>query len=384
VVTRSPRQQDRARQFAAALDGGPVGDSSLTAMLRVATALGTAGDAVSGATPSDQFKSALRQRLLAAAAVAPTSGTGTGAAGPNAWRRRLVAASTVVAITSGGLAGTAVASHSALPGDALYSIKRTVEGVQLVLATSDLSKGERYLAIAEARLTEVEGLLDVAGPRSTDPVMVEQLRKTLGDLRTAVDLARNHFLAAYERTGDASTLQPLEDFIRQMGQELGSLTSLLPAALTADQTSLLASLDAIAQRLAGTTGRVAVGIPIADPIDSAAPTTSSGLPSADAATGTVGGAPGGATGSGGSAGGTAPADPDAALVDLNLGGVAGVPDTSVSIGEDDVDEQAPGVRVDEPDGELLGVVPLPDTTVEADSPVVGDVEVEVEVPEPGN
>jgi hypothetical protein len=386
VVALTPREHGRIRRFAVALDGGPAGDASLTAMLRVATALGGAGGTVSAAAPSDQFKSALRQRLLAAA-VAPTSGTsGPGVAVTGTWRRRLVAASTVVAIGSSGVAGTAFASHSALPGEALYGVKRTVETVQLVLATSDVGKGERYLAIAEARLTEVEGLLDLAGPRSTDPVRVEQLRRTLGDLRTSVELARNHFLAAYERTGDARTLLPLEEFLRSMRQELASLSPLLPRALAGDHASLLASLEAIAARLSGTTGRLPVEIPharLSQPV--AGRSIGSDLPSAPEAarevTSKVTGAVGAATGPEGSTGKT-PADAGTdPVVGLDIGGVAGVPGTSITIGgggtkgaEDSASKSS---------DELLGGVPLSDAKVATDLPVVGEVEADAELPGAG-
>jgi len=253
----SPGERTRAGQFAVALDGGPVGDTALALMLRVAKALGTAGGAVGAAAPAEEFKAALRQRLLAGAAVPRVPRQGV-AVTPARWRK-LVAASTVVAVATAGTAGTAAASGSALPGERLYGVKRTVESVQLALATSDMGRGERHLVIAEERLTEVEGLLDVAGPRSRDPVMVEHLRKALGDMSSSVEMARARFIHAYDRTGDAQVLLPLVDSTLQLGQELRTLTALLPWQLIPDQAALVASLDAMAARLSGGTDPASSG-----------------------------------------------------------------------------------------------------------------------------
>src|SRR5262245_58463163 len=107
-----PGDRQRGREFAAVLDKVAVADLSMAPWTRVATALSTVGGVVVG--PSDEFRLALRQRLLAVGAVAPAT-VPLPTAAP--WRRRLVAAGAVVAISTGGVAATAVASEHALPGD---------------------------------------------------------------------------------------------------------------------------------------------------------------------------------------------------------------------------------------------------------------------------
>ena len=72
-------------------------------------------------------------------------------------RRRLgtIAASLVIV---GGSAGMAAAASGALPGDALYPIKRGVEQAGTAVRFSDASKGEALLEQAAARLDEVRAL----------------------------------------------------------------------------------------------------------------------------------------------------------------------------------------------------------------------------------
>ena len=60
----------------------------------------------------------------------------------------------VVGVAAGTLAlsGVSVASGDAMPGDALYGVKRSTERAQLALAGSDLTRGQLYLDFARTRL----------------------------------------------------------------------------------------------------------------------------------------------------------------------------------------------------------------------------------------
>ncbi len=62
----------------------------------------------------------------------------------------------IIALTTAAGGGAVYASQDALPGDALYQVKTTVEGVQLTLATSDEAKAQTYLTLADKRLAEVQ------------------------------------------------------------------------------------------------------------------------------------------------------------------------------------------------------------------------------------
>lgn len=248
-----PRERMRTRQFALALEGAS-SDPSLTQMTRVAGALGTAGGSTAG--PSDDFRAALRQRLVAVGAVAPVRPIG-GMPQAAPWRRRLVAAGVALAISTSGAAATAVASTGALPGDRLYEVKRAVEIVQLALAPSDLAKAERYLAIAGARMSEVQGLLRESGT-AADPVLVEELRRTLSDMSDAIAAGSERYFEVYNRTLDGAVLGPLEEFLSQRAAGLAAVRELLPTELLDKQGSMLVELERIARRVATATGRVQV------------------------------------------------------------------------------------------------------------------------------
>ena len=61
----------------------------------------------------------------------------------------------VIALVSGG-GGAAYASQDTLPGDALYQVKTTLEGLQLAVAGSDEAKAQVHLELAAKRLEEAQ------------------------------------------------------------------------------------------------------------------------------------------------------------------------------------------------------------------------------------
>jgi hypothetical protein len=73
--------------------------------------------------------------------------------------RPLAAVTAVVAVFAMLLGGAVWVSKKALPGDALYSLKRANENVALSLAPDDAAKGREYLKLARTRAEEVSALL---------------------------------------------------------------------------------------------------------------------------------------------------------------------------------------------------------------------------------
>jgi hypothetical protein len=151
------------RQGHGSLDGELAGYVQLGDRLR-----GTAG-LLTG--PSQEFRTSLRARLVA---TAQREGIGGEAADdppdppdppdPGGQRAPLVVSrrakgAVLVGLAAGTLAlsGMSAASGSALPGDPLYTVKRSTENARLALAGSDVSKGELYLEFARNRLHEVRG-----------------------------------------------------------------------------------------------------------------------------------------------------------------------------------------------------------------------------------
>lgn len=84
---------------------------------------------------------------------------------PAVSRRTRTRGAIVVGLAAGTLAlsGMSAASGGAMPGDALYSVKRSTEKAQLALAGSDISRGQLYLEFARTRLDEAQAVKDPTG-----------------------------------------------------------------------------------------------------------------------------------------------------------------------------------------------------------------------------
>ncbi len=80
--------------------------------------------------------------------------------------RRWMTVAVLVFALMGGIGGALAASASSLPGDTLYPVKRSQEGVRLLLAASPDGRAELGSRLAEVRRAEV-GRLAEAG-RSAD------------------------------------------------------------------------------------------------------------------------------------------------------------------------------------------------------------------------
>jgi hypothetical protein len=128
-----------------------------------------------------EFRDGLRAMLLATAeregigatakdpAPAPRTGLRSlrrpAGSRPAVSRRTRTRGAIVVGLAAGTLAlsGMSAASGDAIPGDALYSVKRSTEKAQLALAGSDISRGQLYLEFARTRLDEAQAVKDPTG-----------------------------------------------------------------------------------------------------------------------------------------------------------------------------------------------------------------------------
>ena len=175
---------------------------------------------------------ASRPRPARAAATGADGGdpTGTGRAG--GWRRRRLGVFAAVAALL-VLTGTSVAaSRSALPGDALYGIKRSAENVTLSLARDDGSRGRRYLELARVRLDEVRAL--AGSPDEAARTLADMDAQTAAGVRLATTRA--------VRDGDESALTGVADWALVQYRTLGTVRAALaePAATRAgDSLELL-------------------------------------------------------------------------------------------------------------------------------------------------
>ena len=169
MTTRS-----RADAFARALDArgsdaraAPAWAGDEGALLTALSTLRSDLDDVG--SPSPQWRSAQRTRLLAVAAMAAETGPVAGAGsrlhglrsparlhGIRSPRRITVLAGALAFAVA--LTGIAVGATRSLPGQPLYAAKRATEALQLYGAGGSLELGNRHLQFAETRLREVSAL----------------------------------------------------------------------------------------------------------------------------------------------------------------------------------------------------------------------------------
>src|SRR3712207_698104 len=189
------------------------------------------------------------------------------------------------------LAGVSVASSLSLPGDALYGVKRTAEGVQLSLARNDVNRGKRHLQHAETRLHEIADLVgtDIAlGPAPAQPGQITvafggtRSEKVSSALKTMDDDTRDVtrlLFDAYTEDQDEKVLEVVRDFTARQREHLGEVLDSLPTdahAAAESSLTLVSNLHLRATQLlaVGTCGdncpTAAPTAPIAgDPVPSA-------------------------------------------------------------------------------------------------------------------
>ena len=85
----------------------------------------------------------------------------------------------IIALLTAGSGGAVYASQSALPGDVLYGVKTTTEGVQLVLASSEEARAQVHADLAAKRLAEIE-YANQAGRPGAAAYAAEALTQEIG------------------------------------------------------------------------------------------------------------------------------------------------------------------------------------------------------------
>ena len=196
------RARERAEEFAALVDGTavrrPVANPGIERLVGMAHLLRTQGDDPLAA-PRDVFAAELRERLMTEAATVLTPQNAALALPTRTRSRRERALVTVAsaAVLVGGTARMATAAQSALPGEALYPIKRGIEKVDAGLSLDSAGRGRDVLRQASGRLDEAQGLID--GDSATGAA---QLSPTLEDFSTQARTGADLLMAAYQDNQD--------------------------------------------------------------------------------------------------------------------------------------------------------------------------------------
>lgn len=203
--------------------------------------------------PRADFVDDLRARLMTAAetelvaapsVVRPLPTTRT----PRTSRRFGTVAASLVII--GGSAGMAAAASGAVPGEALYPIKRGVEQANAAVHLGDAGKGRALLDQAATRLDEVRALQEQGSPDA------ELIASTVASFRSAAENGSGRLFAAYQSSGDAQDISTVRDFTAQQMADIAALsgTSASTDQVLVDAADTLADIDQQALALCATCG----------------------------------------------------------------------------------------------------------------------------------
>ncbi|MDR3031627.1 MAG: DUF5667 domain-containing protein [Kitasatospora sp.] len=245
-MTANVLEHRRAKSFAEALEAHQsdqrssgshrAGSAAMTELLAMADALG----AVPAPELAAETRTVQRARLVAAfeqewAGGAPTAVLPAQRAPRTRrtrWGRRLAIGGLVAGVAVGGFAGAAAASTNALPGDALYGMKRGLEGLRLDWADSDTERGALLLQQASTRLDEAQSLLGRSdSPTALSPSTVDQVRRALDDMHAEAIRGRDLLRAVYRTNGSLTPMRQLAGFAGE-DQRWSALQSKLPSGLS--------------------------------------------------------------------------------------------------------------------------------------------------------
>jgi hypothetical protein len=248
----------RAEEFARAVDGGAVPTAEeLADLVGVVTSLRE----LPPPEPGREFVDDLRSRLMAEAATVlrpenahlalPTRPRG-------ARERRLVAAASVLAVV-GGTAGMATAAQGALPGEALYPVKRGIERAEAGLSLSSSAKGRALLDQARDRLEETRGLLV-----SDSPAAAPAVPATLEDFTSAAREGSDLLLGSFQETRDPDAVATVRTFAAQSLATLTRLAATAPEDSQDELDTAALALREIDQRAVDLCQSCADGLPELD------------------------------------------------------------------------------------------------------------------------
>lgn len=251
--------QRRAEEFHAAVEAPPREvHPELRPLVDLVGTLRTHAAADPLAVPRDEFAADLRARLMAEAAEVMTPGSVLvlRARRPGHRERRLVAAASAVVLL-GGSAGMAAASQDALPGDALYPVKRGIERAEAGLSMSSAGKGRDLLQQANGRLDEVAGLLADDSIASAPRVPV-----ALEDFTAQAEQGAALLMDSFEETRDPAAVLSIREFAAEGITALQDLARTAPPEAQEELTAAALSLQEIDVRASGLCSTCAGDLPV--------------------------------------------------------------------------------------------------------------------------
>jgi hypothetical protein len=209
-------------------------------------------------------------------------------------RSRRARGAVVIGLAVGTLAvsGMSAASGDAIPGDALYGMKRSTERAQLALVSSQVSRGQLYLEFAKTRMNEAAALHGDA------PGLAGVLDDMDNETRQGVKLLTT---AAVDRR-DPAALDVIDAFTVGQSRTMSGMLGAFAGSARGRTIDSLVLLDDIRKRVDGLRGGLRCGDVASDDSDELGP-----KPRQCSARGPVQSSPRGA-GNGGAVGGTTAAE----------------------------------------------------------------------------
>ncbi len=167
---------------------------------------------------------------------------------PDETRGRVVVSAAATLCLLMSLSGMSVLlSRDALPGDALYTFKRSAESAELGLTFGDQPKALKHLEFAGARVSEIEMMAEQADSDGTWSDGQEKFLRLFDDF-DADATAGARLLATLASHGQTTNLAALRAWAQQQGSRLQAVRTALPLPASARVESTLALLNRVVLR----------------------------------------------------------------------------------------------------------------------------------------
>ena len=167
---------------------------------------------------------------------------------PDHTRGRLVVAAAAALCLLMSLSGMSLLlSRDAVPGDALYSFKRTAESAELGLTFGDQPKALKHLEFASARVDEIEIMADQADSAGNWSAGQAKFLRALDDFDSDAT-AGARLLTGLALSGQPTSLPALRSWAEQQKTRLSAVRAALAPPTGARMDSTLALLDRIIVR----------------------------------------------------------------------------------------------------------------------------------------
>lgn len=254
------QEQDK---FARAVDSGihDVSDRTLQRDLTVVAALRQTGAAVG---PTTAERDRMRQRVLAEfssvvhegnSPVLPLRAARRRRWLPDETRGRVVVAAAAALCLTMSLSGMSVLlSRDAVPGDALYTFKRTAESAELGLTFGDQPKALKHLEFAGDRVNEIEIMAQQADSAGNWSAGQGKFVRVLDDFDSDAT-AGARLLTGLALHGQPSSLPALRTWGEQQKARLAVVRAALPMPISARLDGTLGLLDRVVARASALSNR---------------------------------------------------------------------------------------------------------------------------------